>query len=155
GPGALYVFDTAKGSERFHVPFEDRDRVYFFDDVLVLHQYNTKEMRGLNWTDGGTKWTRPNPKSDYGNDALMAVESFDGDRRGPAALTGYDTALDLGASKHRLVQLGYDKKIYLVDAKNGNTIRSWNGIGDSYSIYFAYNGKFYITSDSPYRIQAI
>jgi hypothetical protein len=156
GPGALYVFDTGNGRERFHIPFEDRDRVYFFDDVLVIHQYTTKELRGLDWTNGGTKWTRPNPKDSYGgNDALMATESFDGDQRGPAALSGYDTALDLGASKHRLVQLGYDKKIYLVDAKNGKSIRSWNGIGDSYSKYFAHDGKFYITADSPYRIQAI
>jgi molecular chaperone HscA len=154
GPGALYVFDAASGRENFHVPFVDRDRAYFFADLLVLHLYNSKEMRGLAWKDGALKWSRPNPKTDYDNDALSAVETTDADLRGPATLAGVATERDLNNDPKRLVQVGADKKFYLVDAAKGTAIRSWNAVGDFYSKYLAYGGKLYVAYDTPYRVQA-
>jgi molecular chaperone HscA len=154
GPGALYVFDVKNGNERFHVPFGDRDRAYFNDSFLVLHLYDTKELSGRSWTTGETKWIRPNPKVDSSDDASMAGETALADFNGPGDFSGRPVADNFADEPKRLVQLGADKKFYLVDATNGETIREWNGVYDSSMKYFASDGKFFVTSDSPYRIQA-
>src|SRR6185369_11135908 len=111
---------------------------------------------GYGWSDGKQKWTRPAPKDSNGNnDTAVYQESVDKDFRGASTLAGFDAYSDLGGRPERLVQIGYDKQIYLVNAGTGKTVRQWANVGDSSSKYVAHDGVLFVSSSSsPYRIQS-
>src|SRR5690348_10429811 len=152
-PGALFAFDS-NGKQRLRVPIGSNDTAYFFNDVLVLYQDQTRQMRGLDWADGRTLWTRDNPKNGSFNDTSLAAESAQADFAGPGLPSGRPIFFADGDTQ-RIVQTGADKKLYLVDAKNGHVIRQWNAVEPSSSVkYVASDGNYYLGSGTPYQIQA-
>ncbi len=152
-PGVLYAFDSG-GKQRVRVPIGSNDTVYFFKDVLVLYQDQTRQLRGLDWADGRTRWTRDNPKSGSSNDTSLAGESAAADFAGPGLPSGRPIFYADGDSQ-RIVQSGADKKLYLVNGKDGQVIRQWNAVDAGSAVkYFASDGKYYIGFGTPYQIQA-
>ena len=151
-PGALYVFGN-DGKQHLQVPIGSEDIAYFFKDHLVLYQDQTRQLLGLNWSNGHQDWVRDNPKSGSFNDTLLAGESTLADFAGPGAPSGRPLFYADGDSQ-RIVQTGADKKLYLVDGTNGKTIRQWNAVDSTSVKYFASDGKYYVGWGSPYQIQA-
>jgi molecular chaperone HscA len=154
-PGAVYVFDES-GKESFHIPYERDDHLYLFKDQLVLHSDKAKQLRGLDWKHGETKWTIDNPKTEYSQEAYSVGEGVKADQHGPAGYYGQSFVPDLDNGSSRvLVVSNADKKLHLIDVTTHKEVSSWAFEDkDSYSKAYAFGGKFYSTFGSPYRMEA-
>jgi Ethanolamine utilization protein EutJ (predicted chaperonin)/outer membrane protein assembly factor BamB len=151
-PGALYAVDPDNGKQKWTTNFESRDQFFYFRDVLVRYQSSSRQLVGVDWGGGGTKWTRPNPKTGSSNDALVVPVGRPDDLLGPATFAGNPVAAP--PDDAQLVQVGYDKKIYLVDGA-GRDVRKWNNVGDLYDTYYAHDGKLFVaTGSAPYQVEA-
>jgi Ethanolamine utilization protein EutJ (predicted chaperonin) len=140
--GTLKLFAPSDGKLRKTEAFGAQDRLYFLDSVWVVHAYDAKKTKAFGW-NGDTKWERAdNPKG-----SSLVGQTNAGDLRGAADFTGAPMNRNLKVRKD-IISVDGDDKIRLLDAGNGNEIRSWNNVGETYSTYTAFDGKLFVAGSS-------
>ncbi|MEU7923998.1 Hsp70 family protein [Micromonospora sp. NPDC049107] len=154
-PRELAVLDARSGAQRWHRAVRGDDDVYFSDDTAVLVDRAAGRLVGLKLGDGTDKWSRPNPRDQYGG-ARTVVEPVGTDAAagGPAFLGG--AARDPWTGKgRRLVQIGADRSARLVDMSSGSVLREWGNVADLDDLVVAHEDRLFVApTDGGYQVLA-
>ncbi|WP_234582561.1 PQQ-binding-like beta-propeller repeat protein, partial [Micromonospora sp. MH99] len=154
-PRELAVLDARSGAQRWHRAVRGDDDVYFSDDTAVLVDRAAGRLVGLKLGDGTDKWSRPNPRDQYGG-ARTVVRPVGTDEAagGPAYLDG--GARDPWTGKgRRLVQIGADRSARLLDMSSGSVLREWGNVADLDDLVVAHEDRLYVApTDGGYQVLA-
>ncbi|MFF5180105.1 Hsp70 family protein [Micromonospora sp. NPDC000316] len=146
-PRALAVLDGRSGAQRWHLSIRGDDDVYFADDVAVLVDRAASRLVGVRLGDGTEKWARPNPSDRFGG-SRTAVRPVGSDKAdgGPAFLDG--TPRDPWTGKgQRLVQVGADRSVRLLDMSSGDVVRQWDNVADLDDLVVAHDDRLYVAGN--------
>ncbi|PWR13689.1 heat-shock protein Hsp70, partial [Micromonospora acroterricola] len=154
-PRELAVLDGLSGAQRWHRAIHGDDDVYFADDGAVLVDRTAGHLVGLRLSDGREKWTRPNPRDQYGGGrTVVRPVGSDEAAGGPAFLDG--TPRDPWTGKgRRLVQVGADRSVRLLDMSSGSVVREWGSVADLDDLVVAHEDRLYVAAnDGGYQLLA-
>jgi hypothetical protein len=147
-PRPFFVLDPASGRELWQRPVHGDDRIYVFDDVLVVADNENDRLQGFDVRTGKGRWTRENPKDEYGyTDASVYAALTAEDLAGPATSGGGPLGTT-GDDEHRLVQIGSDRKARVIDARSGDVLSERGNVGDPTGNYLAYGGRLFVAGTS-------
>ncbi|MEU8422694.1 Hsp70 family protein [Micromonospora sp. NPDC048835] len=146
-PRPMAVLDGRTGEQRWQRVLRGDDDVYFADDTAVLVDRAADELVGLRLTDGAAKWTRPNPRDRYaGGRTVVRPVGTDEAAGGPAFLDG--TPRDPWTGKgRRLVQVGADRSVRLLDMASGAVLRQWGSVADLDDLVVAYEDRLFVAAN--------
>ncbi|MEV4822179.1 Hsp70 family protein [Micromonospora sp. NPDC049274] len=154
-PRELAVLDGRSGAQRWHRAIRGDDDVYFSDDTAVLVDRSAGRLVGLKLGDGSDKWSRPSPRDQYGGvRTVVRPVGTDEAAGGPAFLDG--AARDPWTGKgRRLVQLGPDRSLRLLDMSSGSVLREWGNVADLDDLLVAHEDRLYVApTDGGYQLLA-
>ncbi|MEU1591241.1 PQQ-binding-like beta-propeller repeat protein, partial [Micromonospora sp. NPDC005710] len=146
-PRPLAVLDGRTGEQRWQRVLRGDDDVYFADDTAVLVDRAADELVGLRLTDGSAKWTQPNPRGEFtGGRTVVRPVGTDAAAGGPAFLDG--TPRDPWTSKgRRLVQVGADRSVRVLDMASGAVLRQWGSVADLDDLVVAHEDRLYVAAN--------
>ncbi|MFI0796911.1 Hsp70 family protein [Micromonospora rubida] len=147
-PRELVVRDAASGEQRWARTIRNDDRVIFGTDVAVLVDRAGDRLVGLRMRDGTEAWSQDNPRDESGNtrSTVLPVGTAEG-AGGPAYADG--TPRDPWRGKvDRLVQIGADRSVRLIDLDSGTLLRIWTGVADWDDLVVAHEDRLYVVDDS-------
>ncbi|MCX5116209.1 Hsp70 family protein [Micromonospora sp. NBC_00362] len=146
-PRPLAVLDGRTGEQRWQRVLSGDDDVYFADDTAVLVDRAADELVGLRLTNGSAKWTQPNPRGQYaGGRTVVRPVGTDAAAGGPAFLDG--TPRNPWTSKgRRLVQVGADRSVRLLDMASGAVLRQWGSVADLDDLVVAHEDRLYVAAN--------
>ncbi|MEU0548331.1 Hsp70 family protein [Micromonospora sp. NPDC005979] len=154
-PRELAVLDARSGAQRWHRAVRGDDDVYFSDDTAVLVDRAAGRLVGLKLGDGTGKWSRPNPRDQYGGvRTVVRPVGTDAAAGGPAFLGG--AARDPWTGKgRRLVQIGADRSARLLDMSSGSVLREWGNVADLDDLVVAHEDRLFVApTDGGYQVLA-
>ncbi|MEH1165193.1 Hsp70 family protein [Micromonospora sp. CPCC 205539] len=154
-PRQLAILDEKSGEQRWNRAILGDDDVYFGDDVAVLVDRAAGRLVGLRLSDGTEKWNKANPRDQYGGSRTV-VRAVGSDKAagGPAFLNG--TPRDPWTGKgRRLVQVGADRSVRLLDMSSGHLARQWANVADLDDLVVAHEDRLYVAAtDGGYQLLA-
>ncbi|MEQ4302699.1 Hsp70 family protein [Plantactinospora sp. B6F1] len=141
-PRDLIALDPVTGAQLWKRAVRGDDRFYFFDEYVVVLDETADMLIGIN-ARTGKEWTRPNPKGEYDSDAAGYPMRTLQEVSGPAEPYG-DAALPNRGAKPRLVQIGADGSIRVIDVTNGEVLKSRADAADTDDEVLAYEGQLFV-----------
>lgn len=146
-PRPMAVLDGRTGEQRWQRVLRGDDDVHVANDTAVLVDRAADELVGLRLTDGATKWTRANPRDRYaGGRTVVRPVGTDAAAGGPAFLDG--TPRDPWTGKgRRLVQVGADRSVRLLDMASGAVLRQWGSVADLDDLVVAHEDRLYVAAN--------
>ncbi|MGS2616864.1 Hsp70 family protein [Micromonospora sp. LZ34] len=154
-PRDLVVLDGASGDKRWDEPIRGDDDVLFAEDVAVLVDRTLDRLVGLRLDDGAEAWTEPNPRDEYGG-TRTSVHPVTTDEAlgGPAFPNGAPRDPWRGEAR-RIVQVGADRSVRLIDTSTGTVVRTRAGAADNDDLVVAHGDRLYVAADeSRYQLLA-
>jgi hypothetical protein len=148
-PRDLVVLDGGNGEQRWTRSLRGEDDVIFGEDVAVLVDRAGKRLVGLRLSDGDEKWSQPSPRDEY-DGARTSVHPVLTDEAlgGPAYLDGSPRDPWRGEVR-RIVQVGADRSVRLVEMDSGRIVRSRVGVADHDDLVVAHGDRLYVARDEP------
>ncbi|WP_422772141.1 Hsp70 family protein [Plantactinospora sp. WMMC1484] len=141
-PRDVIAFDPASGEQLWSRSVRGDDELYFFDDHVVLLDATADALVGID-ARSGDDWTLPSPKGDYDSDSAVHPVRTAPEVGGAAELDG-DPALPNRGDEPRLVQVGADDSIRVVDVRSGRVLASRPGAADTDDTVLAYEGQLFV-----------
>ncbi|MGI5520510.1 Hsp70 family protein [Micromonospora sp. CA-259024] len=143
----LVVLDGRSGAQRWRHDIRGDDDVYFAADTAVLVDRAGSRLVGLRLSDGEERWAEPNPRDQYaGTRTLVRPVGGDEAAGGPAFLDG--TPRNPWATKgRRLVQVGADRSVRLLDMASGTVLRKWGSVADLDDLVVAHEDRLYVAAN--------
>ncbi|MEV4546239.1 Hsp70 family protein [Micromonospora echinaurantiaca] len=154
-PRDLIVLDGASGDRRWDEPIRGDDEVLFAENVAVLVDRTLHRLVGLRLDDGAEAWTLANPRDEYGG-ARTSVYRVTTDEAlgGPAYPSGAPRDPWRGDAR-RIVQVGADRSVRLIDTDTRTVIRTRAGAADLDDLVMAHGDRLYVADDeSRYQLLA-
>ncbi|MFC5924398.1 Hsp70 family protein [Micromonospora vulcania] len=154
-PRALAVLDGQSGTQRWNRAIHGDDDVYFADDTAVLVDRTAGRLVGLKLSNGNEAWNKSNPRDQYGGSRTVVRPVGSAEAAGgPAFLDG--TPRDPWAAKgRRLVQVGADRSVRLIDMASGDLVRQWGNVADLDDLVVAHEDRLFVAnSDGGYQLLA-
>ncbi|MFG1841632.1 Hsp70 family protein [Micromonospora sp. NPDC049175] len=154
-PRPLAVLDGRSGAQRWQRTVRGDDDIYVADDTAVLVDRGAAQLVGLRLSDGTQKWTKPNPRDQYdGSRTVVRPVGSDEAAGGPAFLDG--TPRDPWTGKgRRLVQVGADRSVRLLDLASGAVLRQWGNVADLDDLVVAHEDRLFVAaSEGGYQLLA-
>ncbi|MCW3815702.1 Hsp70 family protein [Micromonospora sp. DR5-3] len=154
-PRELVVLDAGTGKQRWQLSIHGDDALYFTEDTAVWLDRTGGRLVGLRLDNGEQKWDQANPRNEYGDARTAVVPVGTGEALGgPAYLDGSPRAPWLGGA-NRLVQVGADRSVRVVDMDSGEILRSRGNVANVDDLVAARDDQLYVTEDSHgYRLLA-
>ncbi|MFI9641085.1 Hsp70 family protein [Micromonospora sp. NPDC051925] len=152
-PRDVVVLDAGSGDERWQLPVHGDDALHVTRDSLVWVDRAGGQLVGLRLRDGRRNWTQPNPRSEYGDTRtrVLPVGTEQG-VGGPATLDGVPRAPWLGDAG-RLVQVGADRSVRVLDMDSGKVLRRRDGVADVDDRMVAHADRLYVVEeDQGYKL---
>ncbi|WBB68071.1 Hsp70 family protein [Micromonospora sp. WMMD812] len=147
-PRELVILDGASGKRLWNRPVRGDDEVFFTDRVAVLVDRTEHRLVGLGLNDGRERWSEPNPKDRYDSARTTVLPvSTEKAAGGPAYLDGAARDPWHGKQGRRLVQVGADRSVRLVDMDSGDIVRSWGNVADLDDLVAAHEDRLYVAND--------
>ncbi|MFV2116397.1 Hsp70 family protein [Micromonospora sp. LOL_025] len=146
-PRDLLLLDGASGDQRWRRPILGNDDVLFGDGVAVQVDRAGKRLVGLRLGDGREEWTQPSPRDEYDN-TRTSVHPVTTDEAlgGPAFLDGSPRDPWRG-DVSRIVQVGADRSVRLIDMGSGRVVRTRAGVADHDDLVVAHEDRLYVARD--------
>ncbi|MEU7996237.1 hsp70 family protein [Micromonospora sp. NPDC049060] len=146
-PRDLVLLDGASGDQRWRRSILGNDDVIFGDGVAVQVDRAGKRLVGLRLGDGGEVWSQPSPRDEYDN-TRTSVHPVTTDKAlgGPAFLDGSPRDPWRG-EVNRIVQVGADRSVRLVDMGSGQVVRTRAGVADHDDLVVAHEDRLYVARD--------
>ncbi|RAO39171.1 Chaperone protein HscA like protein [Micromonospora saelicesensis] len=146
-PRPFAVLDGRNGEQRWQRVLRGDDDVYFADDTAVLVDRAADELVGLRLTNGSAKWRQPNPRGQYaGGRTVVRPVGTDAAAGGPAFLDGTPRN-PWTSKKRRLVQVGADRSVRLIDMASGAVLRQWGSVADLDDLVVAHEDRLYVAAN--------
>ncbi|SCF41402.1 hypothetical protein GA0070216_114139 [Micromonospora matsumotoense] len=152
-PRDVVVLDAGSGRERWRLPVHGDDAVHVTRETLVWVDRAGSRLVGLRLRDGRQEWAQANPRSEYG-DTRTTVLPVGTEQAvvGPAGFDGAPRAPWLGDAD-RLVQVGADRSVRVLDMDSGKVLRHRDGVADVSDRMVAYADRFYVVAeDQGYKL---
>ncbi|MFJ6166954.1 Hsp70 family protein [Micromonospora orduensis] len=152
-PRPLAVLDGRSGAQRWQRSVHGDDDVFFADDTAVLVDRAAGRLVGVRLRDGHETWTKPSPADQYGGvRTVVRPVGTDEAAGGPAFLDG--TPREPWAGKgRRLVQVGADRSVRLLDMASGAVLRQWGSVADLDDLVVAHEDRLYVAAnDTGYQL---
>ncbi|MFY1703881.1 Hsp70 family protein [Micromonospora sp. WMMA1923] len=149
----LVLLDDESGEQRWRQSVRGDDEVFLSEDTVVLVDRTAERLRGLRVADGREVWSHPFPRdtSDNARTSVYPVTSA-GAVNGPAYPDGQPRDLWHGNAR-RLVQVGADRSVRLVDMVDGTIVDSRANVADHDDLVVAHEDRLYVANDdSGYRL---
>ncbi|MEU8179347.1 Hsp70 family protein [Micromonospora sp. NPDC049047] len=143
----LAVLDGRTGAQRWQQAIRGDDDIFFAADTAVLVDRAAGQLVGLRLNDGATKWTQASPRDQYGGSrtAVRPVGSAEA-AGGPAFFDG--TPRDPWAPKgRRLIQVGADRSVRLLDMTTGAVLRQWGSVADFDDLVVAHEDRLFVAAN--------
>ena len=102
-------------------------------------------------SDGGERWTQPDPKSTYPGDTNVVAVTTPKDLGGPATVFGRPFEPDFDDDP-RIVQIGEDKSARVLDADSGKILTSRQNVADPDDEVVAHNGRLIVLQPDDQQI---
>ncbi|MFJ6200017.1 Hsp70 family protein [Micromonospora sp. NPDC092111] len=152
-PRDAVVLDASSGDERWRLPVHGDDALHVTPDTVVWVDRTGGRLVGLRLGDGRRAWEQANPRNDYGDTRTTVVPvGTEQGLGGPAHLDGEPRAPWLGDTD-RLVQVGADRSVRLIDMNSGAVLRSRTGVADVGDRVAAYGDRLYVVDeDQGYKL---
>ncbi|MEU4531529.1 Hsp70 family protein [Micromonospora ureilytica] len=143
----LAVLDGRTGKQRWQRDLRGDDEVYVADDTAVLVDRAGEQLVGLRLSNGSTRWTEPNPRDQYaGARTVVRPVGSDAAAGGPAFLDGRPRDPWTGKGR-RLVQVGADRSVRLLDMASGRVLRQWGSVADLDDLVVAHEDRLYVAAN--------
>ncbi|MGC4866417.1 Hsp70 family protein [Micromonospora sp. DT53] len=143
----LAVLDGSTGKQRWQRDLRGDDEVYVADDTAVLLDRAGEQLVGLRLSNGSTRWTEPNPRDKYaGARTVVRPVGTDAAAGGPAFLDGRPRDPWTGKGR-RLVQVGADRSVRLLDMASGRVLRQWGSVADLDDLVVAHEDRLYVAAN--------
>ncbi|WP_328343730.1 Hsp70 family protein [Micromonospora sp. NBC_00421] len=152
-PRDVVVLDAGSGKERWRLPVHGDDAVHVTRETLVWVDRAGSRLVGLRLRDGRQEWTQANPRSEYDDtrSTVLPVGTEQG-VVGPAQFDGAPRAPWLGDAD-RLVQVGADRSVRVLDMNSGKVLRHRDGVADVGDRMAAYADRLYVVEeDQGYKL---
>ncbi|MEU8373869.1 Hsp70 family protein [Micromonospora sp. NPDC048894] len=152
-PRDVVVLDAGDGGERWRLPVHGDDAVHVTRETLVWVDRAGSRLVGLRLRDGRQGWAQDNPRSEYGDtrSTVLPVGTEQAEV-GPAGFDGVSRAPWLGDTD-RLVQVGADRSVRVLDMDSGEVLRRRDGVADVSDRMVAYGDRFYVVEeDQGYKL---
>ncbi|WKU07940.1 Hsp70 family protein [Micromonospora sp. HUAS LYJ1] len=143
-PRDVVVLDAGSGRERWRLPVHGDDAVHVTRETLVRVDRAGSRLVGLRLRDGRQEWALDNPRSEY-DDTRTTVLPV-GTEQGAVGPTGFDDAPGPGDAD-RLVQVGADRSVRLVDMDSGEVLRRRDGVADVSDRMVAHGDRLYVVAE--------
>ncbi|MGI5146048.1 Hsp70 family protein [Plantactinospora sp. CA-294935] len=140
--GDMIAFDPANGAKLWSRQVGSDDKLYLFDEYVVVLDEIADALIGIN-ARSGPEWTLPNPKGEYSSDSVVYPVRTAGEVGGAADPTGDAPPRNRG-DEPRLVQIGVDDSIRVVDVTNGRVLKSRADAADTDDEVLAYEGQLFV-----------
>ncbi|MDG4791401.1 PQQ-binding-like beta-propeller repeat protein [Micromonospora sp. WMMD1102] len=140
--GDLIAYDPANGAKLWSRQVHGADEFYFFDKYVVVLDGTADTLVGIN-ARTGREWRQPSPKGEYDSDSAVYPVRTVREVGGPAGSSG-DAALPNRGDEPRLVQIGADDSIRVVDVTNGRVLKSRPDAADTDDVVLAYEGQLFV-----------
>ncbi|MCG5468120.1 Hsp70 family protein [Micromonospora sp. LAH09] len=149
----LAVLDARTGAQRWQRAVRGDDDVFFADDTAVLVDRTAAQLVGLRLSNGTQKWTEATPRDQYdGSRTVVRPVGSAQAAGGPAFLDG--TARNSWTGKgRRLIQIGADRSVRLLDMASGTVLRRWGSVADLDDLVVAHEDRLYVAgNDGGYQL---
>ncbi|MEU8300015.1 Hsp70 family protein [Micromonospora sp. NPDC048909] len=155
-PRELVILDGTTGERRWNRAVRGDDEVFFTERTAVLVDRTEHRLVGLRMDNGRERWSRPNPKEQYGSTRTEVLPvGTDAGAGGPAYLDGGSRDPWEDGQARRLVQVGADRSVRLVDMDSGGIVREWGAVADLDDLLVAHEDRLYVANnDSGYQVLA-
>jgi molecular chaperone HscA len=147
----MAVLSRAHGTLLWQRTIDTDDEVYFAGDTAVLADRDGHRLLGLRLTDGAERWTLADPPSTYASDTHVIPVTTPKDLGGPATVFGRAYEPDLGDDR-RIVQIGADRSVRVLDADTGKVLASRQNVADPDDEAVAHNGRLIVLQPDDQRI---
>lgn len=145
-PGRLVGYDPATGGRLWSRELHNDDEVHYFDGYVALFDKTNNTVVGIN-ARTGAEWSLPSPKGDYSSDSAVhpmhTVAEFDG-----AADTDGEHTLPNRGDDARLVEIGADRSVRVIDVTSGRELRSRQNAADTDDLVLAYDNQLFVAPKS-------
>ncbi|MEU7617119.1 Hsp70 family protein [Micromonospora rifamycinica] len=146
-PRDVVVLDAGSGRERWRLPVHGDDAVHVTADTLVWVDGGGSRLVGLRLRDGRQQWEQPNPRSEYGDTRTTVLPVGTGPgAAGPAQFDGAPRAPWRGDAD-RLVQVGADRSVRVLDMNSGKVLRRRDGVADVTDRMVAHADRLYLVEE--------
>ncbi|MEH1056475.1 hsp70 family protein [Micromonospora sp. CPCC 206171] len=152
-PRDLLVLDAGSGNQRWRLSVHGDDDLHYTRDTVVWVDRTGDRLVGLRMRDGHEEWRRDSPRDEYGSSRTRVVRVGTPEASGGTGfVTGAPTAPWLGTGG-RLVQVGADRSVRLIDMDNGEVLRSRPNVADVDDLVVAHADQLYVTeNERGYRL---
>ncbi|GAB3967859.1 Hsp70 family protein [Plantactinospora veratri] len=141
-PGVMIALDPANGAKLWSRQVRGDDRVFLFDEYVVVLDEAADTLVGVN-ARSGREWNLPNPKGEYDSDsAVYPVRTAR--QLGGAGAPTVEATPPIPGDEPRLVQIGADDSIRVVDVTNGKVLKSRADAADTDDKVLAYEGQLFV-----------
>lgn len=141
-PGLLIGFDPKTGAKRWSRDLNSDTDVHSYDEYVVLVDRSADTVVGINaWT--GQEWSLPSPRGEYGGDSRVTPVHTAGEYAGPSNAYG-NHMLPRRGEEPRLVEIGADDSVRVVDVATGRVLRQRANAADTDDLVLAYEGELFV-----------
>ncbi|MGB2570297.1 Hsp70 family protein [Micromonospora citrea] len=146
-PRDLVVLDAGSGEERWRHSVRGDDELFLGRDTVVWLDRTGDRLVGLRLSDGTQRWHQDNPRTDYGARTRVVPVGTEEALGGPAHFGGSPRAPWLGDAD-RLVQVGADRSVRVIDMDSGKVLRRRPNVADVDDPVAARDDRLYVTEDT-------
>ncbi|WP_431926433.1 Hsp70 family protein [Micromonospora wenchangensis] len=143
-PRDVVVLDAGSGRERWRLPVHGDDAVHVTRETLVRVDRAGSRLVGLRLRDGRQEWSLDNPRSEYDDTRTTVLPVGTG--QGAAGPTGFDDAPGPGDTD-RLVQVGADRSVRVIDMDSGKVVSRRDGVADVSDRMVAHGDRLYVVAE--------
>ncbi|MBE1486586.1 Hsp70 family protein [Plantactinospora soyae] len=141
----LIAFDPDNGKQLWSRQVRGDDPVYYFDQYVVLLDRTAATVVGIN-ARTGKEWSQPSPQGQYDNASEIYAMNTAEEVGGAALNPNGDPALPNRGDDPRLVQIGADGSIRVLDVTNGRVLKTRANAADTDDFVLAYDGQLFVAS---------
>ncbi|MEV0004140.1 Hsp70 family protein [Micromonospora sp. NPDC050980] len=152
-PRPLVVLDGDTGEQRWDTSIAGDDEIFLGADTLVRLDRAGDRLVGLRLDDGRERWTRTNPRTEYGDARTVVVPVATAEALDGAAHPDGTPRAPWSGEADRLVQVGADRSVRVLDVTTGRVLRSRGNVADLDDPVAARDDRLYVAeSDRGLRL---
>ena len=146
-PRVLAVLDEDSGDQRWRTDVGRDDTLYLGPDTIVRLDRTGERLIGLRLSDGGQRWERPNPRTEYGDARTKVVPVGTGAALdGPGNAEGSPLAPWAGQAD-RLLQVGADRSVRVLDMRTGKVLKDRGNVAGLDDPVAARDDRLYVAEN--------
>ncbi|QLQ37395.1 Hsp70 family protein [Micromonospora robiginosa] len=140
----LAVLDGDSGKQRWTVELAGDDEIFLGAGTLVRLDRAGDKLVGLRLDDGRERWTRGNPRTEYGDARTVVVPVATGEALDGASRPDGSPLAPWSGEADRLVQVGADRSVRVLAMESGKILRDRGNVADLDDPLAARDDRLYV-----------